>query len=112
MRLILIFFALGAASWSYARWRQAVQAAMFLVILEGAIRKWLFPGAQDLVYFAKDVVLVGCYAGFLRSRERARYKVPSMPALRIALVGGAGLGLLEIFNPALPNLLVGILGFK
>jgi len=111
-RTILVFCGFGAIFWAMARWKQALQVAMVLVVLEGAIRKWLFPGAQDLVYFAKDVVLLGGYAGFLRSRERARYRAPSMPALRIALVVGAGFGLLEIFNPYLPNLLVGALGFK
>src|SRR5436305_552286 len=111
-RAVIVVFGLAATFWAMIRWKQAVQAAMVLVILEGAIRKWLFPGAQDLVYFAKDVILLGVYAGFLRSRERARYKPPSMPALWIALAAGAGLGLLEVFNPDLPNLLVGILGFK
>ncbi|MEA2695648.1 MAG: hypothetical protein QOJ16_5035 [Acidobacteriota bacterium] len=111
-RTILAFCGFGVIFWAMIRWKQAVQIAMVLVVLEGAIRKWLFPGAQDLVYFAKDVILLGAYAGFLRSRERTRYKPPSMPALRIALVASAGFGLLEIFNPNLPNLLVGALGFK
>jgi hypothetical protein len=111
-RSIVIFFGVAAAFWAMARWKQAFQLAMVLVILEGAIRKWLFPGAQDLVYFAKDVILLGCYGGFLRSRERALYKPPSVPAFRIALVAGAIFGLLEVFNPNLPNLLVGMLGFK
>jgi hypothetical protein len=111
-RTILVFFGFAAAFWAMIRWKQSLQVAMVLVILEGAIRKWLFPGAQDLVYFAKDVILLGTYAGFLRSRERTREKAPSMPALRIALVASAGFGLLEIFNPNLPNLLVGALGFK
>src|SRR3954471_3408800 len=102
-RSIVIFFGFAAVFWAMARWKQALQVALVLVILEGAIRKWLFPGAQDLVYFAKDAILLGVYAGFLRSRERVRYRPPSLPALRIALVAGAGLGLLEIFNPSLPN---------
>jgi len=111
-RVILVFCGIGAVFWAMARWRQALQVALVLVVVEGAIRKWLFPGAQDLVYFAKDAILLGVYAGFLRSRERVRYKPPPMPALRIAVVAGAGLGLLEVFNPNLPNLLVGMLGFK
>ncbi len=111
-RSILVFFGIAAAFWAMNRWKQSFQVAMVLVILEGAIRKWLMPGAQDLVYFAKDVLFLGAYAGYLRSRDRVRYQAPSMPALRIALVAGAVLGLLEIFNPKLPNLLVGMLGFK
>jgi hypothetical protein len=111
-RSILIFFGFAVGVWAMLRWKQALQVALVLVVLEGAIRKWLVPGAQDLVYFAKDVVLLGAYAGFWRSRERVRYRPPAMPALRLALVAGAVFGLFEIFNPALPNLLVGILGWK
>src|SRR5947209_504956 len=111
-RVVLVFCGIGAVFWAMARWQQALQVALVLVVVEGAIRKWLVPGAQDLVYFAKDAVLLGVYAGFLRSRERQRYKPPPLPALRIALIAGAGFGLIEMFNPELPNLLVGILGFK
>ena len=111
-RSIVLFFGCAAGVWAMLRWKQALQVTFVLVILEGAIRKWLFPGAQDLVYFAKDVVLLGAYAGFLRSRERLRYRPPAMPALRIALLSGAVFGLFSIFNPALPNLFVGILGWK
>ena len=48
------------------QWRLAVKGALVLVVIEGAVRKWLVPGAQDLVYFAKDLVLVGAYVGFFR----------------------------------------------
>jgi hypothetical protein len=110
MRLILVFFGLGAAVWSYARWRQAVQAALFLVILEGAIRKWLFPGAQDVVYFAKDLLFLGAYGGWFaarRPRSPIRLKALQAPLVLAALYGGA-----QMFNPRLPTPLVGIFGFK
>lgn len=110
MRLILIFFGLGAAVWSYARWRQAVQVAMVLVILEGAIRKWLFPGAQDVVYFAKDLLLLGAYAGWLAGRGRR--PLSRVTALKAPLVIAGLYGLAEMFNPRLPTPLVGLLGFK
>jgi hypothetical protein len=110
---ILVALAGGAAAvWALRRWRIAVQFAMVLLILEGAIRKWVFPGAQDLVYFAKDVLLLGVYAGYLHDRARLRVRQPALPFLYGALAFGALFGLLEIFNPALPNLLVGIFGFK
>ncbi len=111
-RTLILLCGFAAGLWAMARWKQSIQVALALVILEGAIRKWLVPGAQDLVYFAKDVVLLGAYAGFWRSRERTRYRAPAMPGLWIALVAGAVFGALEMFNPALPNPLVGILGWK
>jgi hypothetical protein len=110
---VLIMLAGGAAVvWAFRHWRRAVQVAMVLVIFEGAIRKWLFPGSQDLVYFAKDVVLLGAYLGFLRDLPRLRYQPPPIPAFYGVLVLSVLFGLLQIFNPALPNLLVGVFGFK
>lgn len=109
-RFLLVVLGAAAVVWSVRRWRLAVQVAMVLVILEGAVRKWLLPGAQDLVYFAKDVFLLGAYVGFFRSRARPRQ--PQAPILYAGLAVGIAVGLLEVFNPLLPNLLVGALGFK
>jgi hypothetical protein len=112
LRLLLVLAGGAAAVWSITRWRKAVQLAMVLIILEGALRKWVFPGAQDLVYFAKDVFLLGAYAGFFRERHRLRARLPRLPGLSALLSVAALYGLLEVLNPRLPNLLVGALGFK
>jgi hypothetical protein len=110
IRLLVLVLGVVAFGWSIRQWRLAVQAAMVLLIFEGAIRKWLVPGAQDLVYFAKDVLFLGAYLGFFRSRVRGFF--PPAPLLYGGLAFAAVLGLLEIFNPKLPNMLVGVLGFK
>lgn len=112
IRTLIIIAGLVAVGWSFRRWREAVHVALVLVIFEGAIRKWFVPGAQDLFYFAKDVFLLGAYAGFLQSPARQRYPPPAAPLLYGALIAGMFVGVLQIFNPNLPNLLVGILGFK
>ncbi|HKI02150.1 MAG TPA: hypothetical protein VKK31_09225 [Thermoanaerobaculia bacterium] len=109
-RVLLLALGCAAVGWSVKRWRAAVQAAMLLLVFEGAIRKWLLPGAQDLVYFAKDALLLGAYAGYFRSRSRWPY--PKAPVLYAGLAFAALLGLFQIFNPKLPNFLVGMLGFK
>jgi hypothetical protein len=111
-RVLIMLAGAAVAVWAFRRWRQAVQLAMVLLIFEGAIRKWMFPGSQDLVYFAKDVVLVGAYLGFFRDRSRLRQRPPPLPILNALLVMSIAWGLLEIFNPRLPNLLVGVFGFK
>jgi hypothetical protein len=111
-RLLLVLAGGAAAAWSVRRWRLAIQVGMLLVVLEGAIRKWLLPEAQDLVYFAKDVVFLGAYVGFLQSRSRLRLRYPEAPGLYAGLALGAVVGLFQAFNPRLPNFLVGILGFK
>jgi hypothetical protein len=112
LRPFILFAGAGAFLWAIARWRIAVQVVLVLLVLEGAIRKWLFPGAQDLVYLAKDVILVGVYLGFMRDRAQSRYRLMSLPTLYTALSLGALVGLLQIFNPRLPNLMVGVFGFK
>lgn len=112
LRALIVLAGAAAAIWSVRRWREAVQLAMVLVIFEGAIRKWVFPGAQDLIYFAKDVLLVGAYLGYFRDRSRLRHRMPSIPVISAVLVMSAVVGALQIFNPELPNLLVGVFGFK
>jgi hypothetical protein len=112
LRVLIVFGGAFAALWAMANWRPAVQVVMVLLVLEGAIRKWLFLGAQDLVYLGKDVLLIGIYLGFLRQRAQLRDRPPLLPVLYTALAIGAAFGLFEISNPQLPNLLVGIFGFK
>jgi len=112
IRFLVMMAGVIALVWSARRWKAAVEVALVLVIFEGAIRKWFVPGAQDLFYFAKDVFLLGAYVGFLQSPERRRYRPPAAPVFYGLLVAGMFLGLLQIFNPNLPNLLVGVLGFK
>jgi hypothetical protein len=112
IRFLIIMAGVSAIVWSARRWRAAVQVALVLLIFEGAIRKWFVPGAQDLFYFAKDVFLLGAYAGFFKSPAPRRYRAPAAPVLYGAIVIGVFLGILQIFNPSLPNLLVGVLGFK
>src|ERR1700724_4325179 len=98
IRILIVFAGAGAFIWAIARWRHAVQLAMVLLVVEGAIRKWLFPGAQDLVYLAKDVILIGVYLGFLRERQRSRDRLPPRPTPYFALGPLALGGLVEVFH--------------
>lgn len=85
---------------------------MVLVIFEGAIRKWILPGAQDLVYFGKDVLLIGAYAGYL-SAGASRLSTRLVPAgLTSLLVASISFGVVQVVNPQLPTPLLGALGFK
>ncbi len=111
LRILLLALGCAAVGWSVRQWRLAIQTAMVLLVFEGAIRKWLLPGAQDLVYFAKDALFLGAYIGYFRSRSR-QWTLPQAPILYAALAGAIVLGLFQVLNPMLPNLLVGVLGFK
>lgn len=49
---------------TFANWRFGVKMAFVMVLFEGAIRKWVFPQAQELAYFIKDIFLIGAYLRF------------------------------------------------
>ena len=111
-RVLIVLLGIAVAVWSMKRWRLAIKVGLVLLIFEGAIRKWLLPGSQDLVYFVKDVFFLGSYVGFFQARERLRWRLPQAPWLYAGLILSAVLGLFEMFNPRLPNFFVGLLGFK
>ena len=97
---------------SALNWRVSVKTALYVVVLEGALRKWVLPQASELIYFLKDDILLGAYIGYL-ARERFPFRA------LIAKGGGTGwllaLALIlvfEILNPALNSVLVGLLGAK
>lgn len=109
--VLLALAAGGAAIWCFRRWWVAVRWLLVLLVLEGAIRKWLLPGHQQLVYLAKDVFFAAIVAGYLMTRNRARrVRVPAVVV--IPLLGCAIWGALEVFNPKLPSVLVGVFGWK
>lgn len=112
IRLLLMLASGAALLWSVRRWRQAIKVGLVLLVFEGALRKWVFPGAQDLVYFAKDVFFLGAYVGYFRHRGALRVRPPAIPALYAGMLFAALLGSLQVFNPNLPNLAVGLIGFK
>ncbi|HVS13032.1 MAG TPA: hypothetical protein VMV46_03845 [Thermoanaerobaculia bacterium] len=112
--LLLVFLAVGGlAVWALLRWRPAVPAVLGLLVVEGAVRKWLVPEQQEIVYFAKDVLLLAIYCGYLLDRRRRSLpRSLKLPIFHILLALFAAWCALEVFNPRLPNLLVGLLGFK
>lgn len=111
-RLLVLALGVVAMFWAVSKWRLAIRAAMVMLIIEGAIRKWVVPGAEDLVYFAKDALLLGAYVGFLGDEARRRLRVSPSPFLTTILVAAVAFGTLQMFNPSLPSILVGVLGLK
>jgi hypothetical protein len=87
--------------------------ALFLLLLiyDGALRKWVLPSAEQLLFIAKDALLFGLlvYAALNRARQR-NASIP--PAARALFLLYAAWVLLESGNLNLPNPLVGIWGIK
>ncbi|EMI41669.1 hypothetical protein [Rhodopirellula sp. SWK7] len=112
--MLEILFA-GTILWAFAatRWKQALKAAIVLSIFEGAIRKWLLPGASELVYFAKDFLLLGTYTGWLSSNQSRKHTKPRPKnSLDLLLLLACSSIALQILNPNNGSIEANIFGIK
>lgn len=106
--------AIGAAAifiCSFFKWRIAVKVAIIAALLEGAIRKWGLPQAQEIVYFLKDIFLAGAYVRFFLFPEPAVRKVNVNGPLMLLLVVGT-IVCLTALNPNIASVPAAILGLK
>lgn len=96
---------------TFSNWRMGVKIAFVMVLFEGAIRKWLLPGAQELAYFAKDMFLIGAYFRFFFSPDMdiRSWKIKA-PAGAIILC--CALLSFSALNPNIGSVLLGIYGIK
>ncbi|MDB9458674.1 hypothetical protein PN473_09705, partial [Dolichospermum circinale CS-545/17] len=91
-------------------WRKSVKFALIIVVLEGALRKWVLPQASDMIYFLKDIILLGAYLKFYSSSEPKYHRKSGF--LTITLFLCTGWCAFQIFNPSLGSPIIGIFGFK
>ena len=112
----IVVFAVVAAGFilfGLLRWRQAVWGALFLVLFEGAIRKWLLPQFQAEIFFLKDFLLLGAYLAYFFRERMGRGLKPFRPHRANALFWMiAALCIVQVANPHLPSILVGLLGLQ
>lgn len=92
--------------------RAAVVGALLLAVFEGVFRKWIVPESGQLVYFAKDVLLLGGYVGVFGPRIVRGEPVCDRHPANLVLVPLLVLGICELANPALANMKVGLFGIK
>lgn len=97
--------------WSYSHWRAAVKIAFIIALLEGAIRKWLLPSGQEMVYFLKDVFLVGAYLKFFLAPDpELRAYTLRLPTTTICVL--AALLFPTALNPNIGSALLALYGLK
>lgn len=96
---------------SYSYWRAAIKLAIVVALLEGAIRKWVFPSGQELVYFLKDGLLLGAYLRiFFGNEVEFRLRRLALPTNEILfMVTFVCLGAL---NPNFGSPIQGLFGIK
>ncbi len=100
--LVVIF---GAAT----NWKLSIKTILIIVIIEGGLRRWAFPGAKDLIYFFKDFILIGSYLGFA---SRPRPIADQYPFIKELTGLIAILCCFQAFNPSLGSPIVGLLGIR
>jgi hypothetical protein len=108
---VALFGALVLFVISTRNWRRSVKTALVLAVIEGAIRKWVLPQASDLVYFLKDIILLGAYARYFIYEHKSKRAV-ALPELNILLWVAMILIGLQVFNIRLASAAVGMFGFK
>ncbi|MCB0212172.1 MAG: hypothetical protein KDJ52_22705, partial [Anaerolineae bacterium] len=82
-------------------WQRAIKLALILVVLEGALRKWVLPQASELIYFLKDIVLLGAYISYYHSPIRRQGTPAQKSIFQFWLVLMTLWCMAEVFNPRL-----------
>jgi hypothetical protein len=91
-------------------WKILVYAALFLNITEGAMRKWFFPGSSQLIYFAKDGLLIAAYAFFfLSGSSKGGERIKTLTTLFLL---AAVVICIDAFNSNLGSPILGVFGIK
>ena len=109
--LLGAFAGLMVIAWAYSNWRAAIKLAIVVALLEGGIRKWVFPSGQELVYFLKDGILLGAYLRVLFGSELefrlTHLKLAANEILILCVIIGLG-----ALNPNFGSPLQGLFGLK
>lgn len=90
--------------------RYSIAAFTLLLVYDGALRKWVLPSAEQVIFVAKDVLLLAGFVFVALNRRTRPSLVPLGPRNLFALY--AAWVALQAGNLALPSPLVGIWGIK
>ncbi|WP_009634500.1 hypothetical protein [Synechocystis sp. PCC 7509] len=107
---LLAILALGFLC--FQNWRRSIYLLFIIVIIEGAIRKWIFPQFSELIYFLKDFILVGIYINYyILSNSDKKYPIKNWGINSLTFITVAWC-VFQAFNPSLGSPLVGIFGLR
>src|SRR5438105_14647523 len=109
LALLLVGAAAGIGVTVLANWRMGVYLFLAWLLVEDLPRKFL--GNDMRLYFAKDALAVIVYLAFLTVAIRGREPRAGVGFLG-PLLGFAGWGLVQVFNPRSPSLIYGLLGLR
>jgi hypothetical protein len=103
----IVIFSLSALNW-----RRSVKAIFVLLVLEGALRKWVLPQANEMMYFLKDIVLLGAYFNFFCFSGLKEKFYNKNSVINVLIFISIGWCVFQIFNPSLGSPLVGLFGLR
>ncbi|MEH1903999.1 MAG: hypothetical protein V7L04_21960 [Nostoc sp.] len=101
---------------SVQNWRTSIKTILVLVVIEGALRKWVLPQGSQFIYFLKDIVLIGAYLRYyIFSSTEKTFRVKGNSAaetIASVILLLTGWCLLQVFNPSLSSPIIGIFGIR
>ena len=105
--------AFAGQRWFQLSTAQIVLAAfLFLLTYDGAMRKWLISGSEQIVFLLKDVIFTVGVLAVVRGGawSTARFQLPLV--VRATLAAYVAWILVHVFNPYLPSVVLGVWGAK
>lgn len=105
----LAFIVIAFAVTMLNNWRRGLYIFLFWLLFEDLARKYL--GNNMVIYFAKDFLVAVVFLSFFLAWRRKQLQSFRPPFL-VALMLMVWFGLLQVFNPASPHLIYGVLGMK
>jgi hypothetical protein len=99
-------------SFDLTGWKVCLGAFIALIVLQGALRKWVFPGFSTPLYVAKDVALIGSLSLF--GFQKAFHLTTPLRRTLLSLIWGgfALIVCLQAFNLNIQSPVVGVLGIR
>src|SRR5262245_50922216 len=90
---------------------------IILVVTEGSIRKWILPEYSTEVYILKDVIIIAMLFVLALNPQWQLFHYCIFPkwrrsAARAMLIVYILVCCVEVFNPALPSIWLGLFGLK
>ncbi|MEA5626092.1 hypothetical protein [Nostoc sp. UHCC 0251] len=103
--IVAIFFLIFISALD---WKKSVVFVLVFIILEGVARKWILPQASNLIYFVKDLVLIGAYIKYflIEGKKIKKHNI------NIFIYLLAIWSFVQAFNPSLGSYIVGLFGLK
>jgi len=91
-------------------WQRIVQLLFLYICIEGLVTLLFYEWKITLIF--KDIIVLLAYATFGARVLVDRTEVEMPKAINLALFGFGVVGLVQLLNPALENVLVGLVGIK